>query len=150
MADEAKRDDAPENTPANSTDGEGTPEKPDEELIAAQAFLATSDAYHQLTADEAEEFVDAGGVTVVDVRSAAEYADGHLRGCLHIPAVEVGATPPPALAEHQHDPVLLYCRTGSRSKKTAAKLIKMGFTNIYDMAGGILDWSGVTVGGNKG
>ncbi len=95
-------------------------------------------AYHKITAEEAKQMMDEGGVTVVDVRTEAEYKDGHIPGAVLVPNETIGSEPPEALPEL--DAVLLvHCRTGVRSKQAADKLVEMGYTQIYDF-GGIRDW----------
>ena len=73
----------------------------------------------------------ASGVKVIDVRTPAEFAGGHVPGAVNIPhdemAARAGEIGPPST------PVLLYCRTGPRVDKAAAVLREKGFTTIYDM-----------------
>lgn len=95
-------------------------------------------AYHKITAEEAKQMMDEGGVTVVDVRTEAEYKEGHIPGAVLVPNEGIGSEPPEALPEL--DAVLLvHCRTGVRSKQAADKLVEMGYTQVYDF-GGIRDW----------
>lgn len=95
-------------------------------------------AYHKITAEEAKQMMDEGGVTVVDVRTEAEYKEGHIPGAVLVPNESIGSEPPEALPEL--DAVLLvHCRTGVRSKQAADKLVDMGYTQVYDF-GGIRDW----------
>ena len=73
----------------------------------------------------------AAGVKVVDVRTPAEFATGHVPGAINIPhdqmAARAGEIGPPST------PVLLYCRTGPRTKPATEALREKGFTTIYDM-----------------
>ena len=95
-------------------------------------------AYHKITAEEAKQMMDEGGVTVVDVRTEAEYKEGHIPGAVLVPNETIGSEPPEALPEL--DAVLLvHCRTGVRSTQAADKLVGMGYTQVYDF-GGIRDW----------
>lgn len=95
-------------------------------------------AYHKITAEEAKQMMDEGGVTVVDVRTEAEYKEGHIPGAVLVPNETIRSEPPEALPEL--DAVLLvHCRTGVRSKQAADKLVGMGYTQVYDF-GGIRDW----------
>jgi phage shock protein E len=81
----------------------------------------------------------AGGATVVDVRSADEYAGGHVPGALNIPHDQIAAR----LAEvgARDRPVLVYCRSGRRSAMAVAELVRQGFTAVYDFRT-IGDWPG--------
>ena len=99
-----------------------------------------------LTAEEAKARMDSGDpVTVVDVRTATEYADGHIEGALLLPNEEIGTTPPSLLPDKDAE-ILLYCRSGNRTQQAAKKLTAMGYTNVYDF-GGIIDWPYETVTG---
>ena len=99
----------------------------------------TESTWKTITAEEAKARMDSGDpVTVVDVRTAAEYADGHIEGALLLPNEEIGTTPPYLLPDKDAE-ILLYCRSGNRTQQAAKKLTAMGYTNVYDF-GGILDW----------
>ncbi|WP_418667252.1 rhodanese-like domain-containing protein [Allofournierella sp.] len=99
---------------------------------------AEAQAYHRITAEEAKQRMDEGGVTVVDVRTEEEYREGHIPGAVLVPNETIGSEPPEALPDL--DAVLLvHCRTGVRSKQAANKLVEMGYTQVYDF-GGIRDW----------
>ena len=103
-------------------------------------------AYHKITAEEAKALIDEGGVTVVDVRTPKEYADGHVPGALNIPNEDIGSTQPSQLSSTD-DKLIVYCRTGVRSKQASDKLVALGFTEVNDM-GGIVDWPYGTVAGS--
>jgi phage shock protein E len=79
------------------------------------------------------------GVTVLDVRTPAEFQEGHVPGALNIPHDQVAARSAELGARDR--PVLLYCRTGRRSGIAAAELAKLGFTAVYDFRT-ISDWPG--------
>lgn len=96
------------------------------------------EAYHQITAEEAKQMLDEGGVTVVDVRTAEEYAEQHIPGAVLVPNESIGDEPPAELPD-QDAVLLVHCRTGVRSKQASDKLIKLGYTQVYDF-GGIVDW----------
>lgn len=94
--------------------------------------------YHKITAEEAKNMIDNGGVTIVDVRRPDEYAAQHIPGAVNVPNEDISSEPPAALPDP--DAVLLvHCRTGIRSKAASDKLIQMGYRNVYDF-GGIVDW----------
>ncbi len=103
-----------------------------------EAAANPQQAYHKITAQEAKEMIDNGGVTVVDVRRPDEYSAQHIPGAVNVPNEDIGAEPPADLPDL--DAVLLvHCRTGIRSKAASDKLVKMGYQNVYDF-GGIVDW----------
>lgn len=97
-----------------------------------------SGAYHKITAEDAKKMLDEGSATVVDVRTAEEYAENHIPGAVLVPNESIGDEAPEALPDK--DAVLLvHCRTGVRSKQASDKLVKLGYTRVYDF-GGIVDW----------
>lgn len=108
-----------------------------------ESMPAGEGAYHKISATEAKRMMDTGGVTVVDVRRRDEYTAGHIAGAILVPNEEIASVQPELLPKL--DAVLLvYCRTGVRSKQAADKLVKLGYQNVYDM-GGIVDWPYETV-----
>lgn len=100
--------------------------------------VSEKEAYHKITAEEAKEMMDAGGVTIVDVRTAEEYAQKHIPGAILVPNEEIGEEAPKELPD-QEAVLLIHCRTGIRSKQASDKLVKLGYKNVYDF-GGIVDW----------
>ena len=97
--------------------------------------------YKQISQDEAREMMakDDGHV-IVDVRREDEYAQGHIPGAILIPNESIADTPPEELPDHDRI-ILVYCRSGRRSKEAAQKLADMGYSNVYEF-GGIIDWTG--------
>ncbi|MCH4167534.1 MAG: rhodanese-like domain-containing protein [Megasphaera sp.] len=95
-------------------------------------------AYHKITAQEAKQMMtDNPKVVILDVRTAGEYAEKHIPGARLVPNETIGNTPIEGL--RTDDVILVYCRTGHRSKQASDKLVKMGYKNIYDF-GGITTW----------
>jgi rhodanese-related sulfurtransferase len=80
------------------------------------------------------------GHIIVDVRRQDEYDEGHIPGAICIPNESIGCDSPEALPDYDQI-ILIYCRSGRRSKEAAGKLAGMGYTSIYEF-GGILDWMG--------
>ncbi|BDF58603.1 hypothetical protein CE91St36_14200 [Christensenellaceae bacterium] len=99
--------------------------------------------YHKIDAKEAKRMIDEGDVTIVDVRTPGEYAERHLENALNVPNEEIADTPPEKLADKDAR-LIVYCRTGIRSKQASDKLVAMGYTNVFDM-GGINDWPYETI-----
>ncbi len=95
--------------------------------------------YTLISQDEAKKIIDSEqGVVVVDVRRQDEYDQGHIPGAVLIPNETIQSTPPPQLPD-MNQKILVYCRSGNRSKQAAQKLADMGYTNIYEF-GGINTW----------
>lgn len=116
-------------------------------VISAICFLsACSSANTQesivqvqvITAAQAKERMEQGGVTVVDVRLPEEYQTGHVPSAVNIPNEEIGSEEI-ALLPDKSQPLLVYCRSGRRSAQAAEKLAALGYEEVYDF-GGILDW----------
>lgn len=96
-------------------------------------------SYHKITPAQAKEMMQQDPEAVIlDVRTEEEFAEGHIPGAVLIPHQEV-----PLKAEKVlHDKaktILVYCRSGVRSRMAADALLALGFDNIYDL-GGILSW----------
>ena len=104
----------------------------------------SSPGFHQISQEEAKEMMakDDGHV-VVDVRRQDEYDAGHIPGAILVPNESIGCDSPEALPDYDQI-ILIYCRTGNRSKQAAQKLASMGYTNIYEF-GGITTWTGDVV-----
>ncbi len=75
------------------------------------------------------------GALVVDVRTPEEYRSGHIPGAVNLPLDQIQAW---AKDLPKDRPVYLYCRSGNRSQKAAEYLVKEGYTNLYNLEGGIL------------
>lgn len=100
--------------------------------------------YRKITAEKAKEIMDGDeDFIIVDVRTEAEFNEKHIPNAILIPNEIIGSDPPAELPDKEAL-ILIYCRSGNRSKTASEKLIKMGYTNIYDF-GGIIDWDYETV-----
>ena len=101
-------------------------------------------SYRQISQDEAKTMMarDDGHV-IVDVRRQDEYDAGHIPGAVLIPNESIGTERPAALPDIDQI-ILIYCRSGNRSKQAAQKLFDMGYTHIYEF-GGINTWTGEVV-----
>jgi len=101
-------------------------------------------SYTQIDQETAKEMMaQDDGHVVVDVRRQDEYDEGHIPGAILIPNESIGCDSPEALPDYDQI-ILVYCRSGNRSKQAAQKLASMGYTNIYEF-GGIIDWKGEIV-----
>lgn len=100
--------------------------------------------YKQISQDEAKEMMarDDGHI-IVDVRRQDEYDEGHIPGAILIPNESINTTRPKELKDLDQI-ILVYCRSGRRSKEASDKLAKMGYTKVYEF-GGIITWTGETV-----
>ena len=111
-------------------------------LFAAcgQTSGETEAVYLNITAAEAKEIMDSEtGYLILDVRTEEEYAEGHVPGAILIPDYEIEARAEEELPDKDRM-LLVYCRSGRRSKIAAEVLAALGYTNIYEF-GGIIDWT---------
>ena len=95
--------------------------------------------YMNITAEEAKEIMDSEeGYIILDVRTQEEYDEGHIPGAILIPNTQIEAQAEQILT-HKDQLILVYCRSGRRSKLAADILVELGYTNIKEF-GGIIDW----------
>lgn len=113
-------------------------------LMTACREQKTADAglmYTPIDQDTAREMMEKDdGHIIVDVRSREEYDTGHIPGAIPIPNENIGSDMPEALPDPEQT-ILVYCRSGNRSRQAAEKLGQMGYTNVYEF-GGVLTWKG--------
>ena len=96
-------------------------------------------AYMNITAQQAKEIMDSQeGYIILDTRAQDEYEEGHIPGAILIPHDEVLEKAERVLTD-KNQLILVYCRSGRRSKLAAEDLVKLGYTNIKEF-GGIIDW----------
>lgn len=102
--------------------------------------------YEQVSAGEAAAMMEEEeNYIILDVRTAEEYEEKHIPGAICIPNEDIGADGIPQLPD-KDQLILVYCRSGNRSKQAAEKLAELGYTNIVEF-GGIIDWPWETVSG---
>ena len=92
----------------------------------------------KITSEEAKEEMNNSNVIILDVRTEDEYNSGHIENSVLIPVDDL-ENKAEELLVNKEQKILVYCRSGNRSKKAADLLVEMGYTNVYDF-GGIKDW----------
>ena len=103
-----------------------------------------TNTYHQITMDEAVTMMAQEiGYIILDVRRPDEFAEGHIPNAINVPNETIGTAEIPELPD-KNQLIMVYCRSGRRSKEASEKLVKLGYTNIVEF-GGILDWKGEIV-----
>lgn len=95
--------------------------------------------YKKISAKEAYNMMTNSDIIILDVREQYEYDDGHIRNAVLLPLGDIESSSPDILTD-KNQTILIYCRSGRRSKDAALKLISLGYKNVYDF-GGILDWN---------
>ena len=108
-------------------------------LLAGCGGTAAGDAYQQITQEEAKEMMDTQEVIILDVREQDEYDSGHIPGAVLLPVGTIDETTAAAVIPEKDSTVLVYCRSGRRSKDAAQKLLALGYQSVYDF-GGVIDW----------
>jgi phage shock protein E len=117
-------------------------------LLSGCATQSAKKTYRQITMEEAVTMLEEEtGYTILDVRTAEEYSEKHIPGAINIANESIGTEDIPELPD-KDQLILVYCRSGNRSKQASEKLVKLGYTNIVEI-GGINSWPGETVAGDK-
>ena len=105
-----------------------------------------TNTYRQISMDEAVNMMaQETGYIILDVRRPDEFAAGHIPNAINVPNESIGTAEIPELPD-KNQLIMVYCRSGRRSKEASEKLVKLGYTNIVEF-GGIIDWKGETVSG---
>ena len=98
-----------------------------------------SATYEQISGAEAKALMDSeSGYIIIDARTQEEYDQGHIPGAIMIPEYEIADRAEKELPDKDRL-ILVYCRSGRRSKIAAEELVKLGYTNVKEF-GGIIDW----------
>ena len=95
--------------------------------------------YQQITQEAAKEMIDTQEVLILDVREQHEYDGGHIPGAVLLPVGTITKDTASAVIDDLDTVVLVYCRSGNRSKTASQALVDLGYTNIYEF-GGINTW----------
>ena len=115
-------------------------------LLLAGCAAAPSDkaAYRQITMEDAAAMMEEeADYIILDVRTKEEYASGHIPNAINIPNEVIGSEEILELPD-KDQLILVYCRSGNRSKQASKKLANLGYTNVVEF-GGIMDWTGEIV-----
>lgn len=99
----------------------------------------TMNTYQQITAEEAKNIMDTeSDYVIIDARTEEEFAGGHIENAILIPEYEIAARAEKELPD-KNQLILVYCRSGRRSKIASEELVKLDYTNVKEF-GGIIDW----------
>ena len=96
-------------------------------------------SYQQITQEAAKEMMDTQEVVILDVREQHEYDSVHIPGAVLLPVGTIAEDTAAAVIDDLDTVVLVYCRSGNRSKTASQALADLGYTNVYEF-GGINDW----------
>ena len=119
-------------------------------ILALSLFLAgcmvtqtseTSSSYKTISSKEAQQMIeDNKDALILDVRTAAEYESGHIPNAVNLSNEDIQAGKVDSLKD-KSQLIMVYCRSGNRSRQAAQKLAELGYTNVVDF-GGIQSWQG--------
>jgi rhodanese-related sulfurtransferase len=116
-------------------------------LTGCGVLASPNNTYKQITMSEAIAMMEKEkDYIILDVRRPDEFAEKHIPGAINIPNEIIGTEEIKELP-NKKQLILVYCRSGNRSKQASEKLVKLGYTNIVEF-GGIIDWPGETVSEN--
>ena len=115
---------------------------------ASSAPEGQTPSYRQIGMEEAVAMMEEeSGYILLDVRTPEEFREKHIPGAINIANESIGTGEIPELPDKQQL-ILVYCRSGNRSKQASEKLAALGYTNIVEF-GGINDWPGEVVTGDE-
>ena len=100
---------------------------------------AEDGSYEQITQEAAKEMMDTEEVIILDVREQDEYDSGHIPSAVLLPMSTIDEDTAAEVIPEKDSTVLVYCRSGNRSKTASSTLAELGYTNIYEF-GGINTW----------
>src|SRR5699024_9127056 len=109
-------------------------------MLTACGGAASGAAYQEISQEKAKEMMDTQEVLILDVREQDEYDGGHIPGAVLLPLGSISEESAARVIPEKDTTVLVYCRSGSRSKKAAKALAELGYTGIYEF-GGIRTWT---------
>ena len=117
-------------------------------ILSGCGSSAPENDYQQISMQEAVSIMETeDNYILLDVRTKEEYQEKHIPGAVNLPNETIGTEDIPELPVKEQL-ILVYCRSGNRSKQAAKKLAALGYTNIIEI-GGINDWTGETVSGDS-
>ena len=110
-------------------------------LIAGCSAPTQKPVYRQISMEEAVSIMEQeSGYLILDVRTEGEYREKHIPGAINIPNESIGTADIPQLPDKEQM-ILVYCRSGNRSKQASEKLAALGYSNVVEF-GGINSWPG--------
>ena len=105
---------------------------------------SSKNSYEQINGNEAHALMQSeSDYKIIDARTEEEFAQGHIKNAILIPEYEI-AQKAPSLLPNKDQLILVYCRSGRRSKIAAQALVELGYTNVKEF-GGIINWEFETI-----
>lgn len=91
--------------------------------------------YTLIDTNRAIELIENNSAIIIDVREEKEYMDGHIKDAINIPLDIINT-----ISIEKDKNIIVYCATGIRSNEAAKNLASLGYTNVYDLDGGLINW----------
>lgn len=91
--------------------------------------------YETITENTANELISNNNVVIIDVRNIDEYNTGHIKGAINIPVSKIDE-----VSYDKNQYIIVYCASGMRSSNAAQVLVDLGYTNVYNLDGGLINW----------
>lgn len=108
-------------------------------LTACSKNTEAVNSYVQITQEEAKKMIDEQDVVILDVREQYEFDESHIKNAVLLPLGSISKESAAAVIPEKDSIVLVYCRSGNRSKTASDALVNLGYTNVYEF-GGIITW----------
>lgn len=113
-------------------------------MLSACAAPESAGSYRQINMEEAAAMMETeSDYVILDVRTPEEFKERHIPDAINVPNETIGSGEIHQLPD-KDQLIMVYCRSGNRSKQASEKLVKLGYTNVVEF-GGINDWPGETV-----
>ncbi len=111
-------------------------------LMAIFIFVLTSekDEITRIDVETLQNKLENEEITLLDVRESFEYDGGHIEGAVNAPLSSLDAN---KLSYPKDEPIYVICRSGNRSAQAASQLLDAGYTEIYDVSGGMMAWESI-------
>ena len=103
-------------------------------FVIMMMLTACGSRYQTIDSNKAIELIDNGAI-IIDVRTQEEFNESHIAGAINIPLDEIDT-----IEYDMNDTLIIYCATGMRSVEAIKQLIDMGYTSLYNLDGGLLNW----------
>lgn len=108
-------------------------------LLSGCGGADNGNTYQQISQETAKEMMDSQELIILDVREQSEYDSGHIPGAVLLPVGSIDQDTAAAVIPDKDSTVLVYCRSGNRSKTASSALAELGYTAVYEF-GGINTW----------
>lgn len=92
-------------------------------------------SYETITENTANELISNNNVVIIDVRNIDEYNTGHIKDAINIPVSKIDE-----VSYDKDQYIIVYCASGMRSSNAAQVLVDLGYTNVYNLDGGLINW----------